>query len=164
MPDITKPSSFISASRIPDLVSRIAFGIKIEANTAHTPPYMSTILILDDDADILELCSIILQGKGYTTVTATDCRNVIGKVMDAKPDVILIDNWIPDIGGIEACQLIKSNPDMMQIPVIFFSASNNVEAFATQAGADYALQKPFDIAELERLVDLAIRKSELSLQ
>ena len=119
---------------------------------------MSTILILDDDADILELCSIILQGKGYTTITATDCRNVIGKVMDAKTDVILIDNWIPDIGGIEACRLLKANPYTAQIPVIFFSASNNVEAFATQAGADYALQKPFDIAELERLVDVALNR------
>jgi CheY-like chemotaxis protein len=123
---------------------------------------MNTILILDDDADILELCSIILQGKGYTTITATDCRNVIGKVMTAKPDVILIDNWIPDIGGIEATQLIKANPDTSQIPVVFFSASNNVEAFAEQAGADFALQKPFDIAELERLVDLAIKRSQLS--
>lgn len=120
---------------------------------------MSRILILDDDADILELCSIILQGKGYTTITATDCRNVIGKVIDAKPDVILIDNWIPDIGGIEATQLIKSNSDTQHIPVIFFSASNNVENFSAQALADFALQKPFDIADLERLVDVALRKA-----
>jgi CheY-like chemotaxis protein len=120
---------------------------------------MSRILILDDDADILELCSIILQAKGYTTITATDCRNVIDKVMDAKPDVILIDNWIPDTGGIEATQFIKANPETQHIPVIFFSASNNVEAFATQAGADFSLQKPFDISELERLMEKALKKA-----
>lgn len=120
---------------------------------------MSRILILDDDADILELCSIILQAKGYTTITATDCRNVIGKVMDAKPDVILIDNWIPDTGGIEATQFIKAHPETQHIPVIFFSASNNVEAFATQARADFSLQKPFDISELERLMERALKKA-----
>jgi CheY-like chemotaxis protein len=122
---------------------------------------MCRVLILDDDADILELCSIILRARGYTTITETTCRDVIDKVTSANPDVILIDNWIPDIGGIEATKLIKNTTHTRYIPIIFFSASNNVEAYAKEATADYFLQKPFDISELENVIEIAVKKKEM---
>jgi CheY-like chemotaxis protein len=122
---------------------------------------MCRVLILDDDADILELCSIILQARGYTTITETTCRDVTDKVTRANPDVILIDNWIPDIGGIEATKLIKNTGHTRHIPVIFFSASNNVEAYSREANADFFLQKPFDISELETVIETAMKKKEM---
>jgi len=111
-----------------------------------------TVYIFDDDADILTLCSILLQQKGFKVYTAANCTNIIDKVSTAKPDAILMDNRIPDRGGIEATQLIKNNPSTKHIPVIFFSANTNVEQLSQQAGADYFLQKPFDIDEMEALI------------
>jgi len=111
-----------------------------------------TIYIFDDDADILTLCSILLQQKGFKVHTAANCTNIIDKIISAKPDAILMDNRIPDKGGIEATQLLKNNLTTKHIPVIFFSANTNVEQLSLQAGADYFLQKPFDIDEMEALI------------
>ena len=118
---------------------------------------MSKILIFDDDVDILELCSIILHVKGFNIIGDTSCRNLIDKIRLTTPDVILMDNWIPDIGGIRATQLIKSTPETKHIPVIFFTANNNVENLSQEAGADYYLQKPFDISHLENVVRKALK-------
>ena len=111
-----------------------------------------TVFIFDDDADILTLCSILLQQKGFTVHTASNCANIIDKINEAKPHAILMDNRIPDKGGIEATQLLKNNLSTKNIPVIFFSANTNVEQLSQQAGADYFLQKPFDIDEMEELI------------
>lgn len=117
---------------------------------------MNKVLIFDDDTDILELCSLILNVRGFQTIGETSCSNVIGKIKQEQPDVILMDNWIPDIGGIQAVQLIKNNPETKHIPVIFFTANNNVENLSHEAGADYFLQKPFDIIQFESLVRKAL--------
>ena len=117
---------------------------------------MGKVLIFDDDKDILELCSLILSRRGFVTSGETSCKDVIHKIQEVKPDVILMDNWIPDIGGIQATKLIKRNPATQDIPVIFFTANNNVENLSHEAGADYFLQKPFDIVQFEGLVRQAI--------
>jgi CheY-like chemotaxis protein len=111
-----------------------------------------TIFIFDDDADILTLCSILLHQKGFNVHTAANCTNIIDKINEAKPNAILMDNRIPEKGGIEATQLLKNNESTKHIPVIFFSANTNVEQLSRQAGADYFLQKPFDIDEMESLI------------
>ena len=111
-----------------------------------------TVYIFDDDADILTLCSILLQQKGFKVHTAASCANIVEKISETKPDAILMDNRIPDKGGIEATQIIKNNLSTKHIPVIFFSANTNVEQLSQQAGADYFIQKPFDIDEMETLI------------
>jgi two-component system cell cycle response regulator DivK len=81
---------------------------------------------------------------------------VVSQVKSYQPDVILMDNWIPGPGGIEATRLLKLAPETQDIPVIFFSANSNVTQLAREAHADYFLQKPFDITELEAIVQMAI--------
>ena len=120
---------------------------------------MAKVLIFDDDTDILELCSIILGSKGFVTIVKPDSKRVIEEVIEATPDVILMDNWIPGIGGVKATQLIKNHPDTGTIPVIFFSANNNIEGLAKEAQADYYLKKPFDIIELAAIVKNAVDKT-----
>ena len=120
---------------------------------------MPRILIFDDDTDILELCSIILGSKGFETIAKPDSKSVIEEIIEAAPDVILMDNWIPGIGGVKATQLIKGHPDTGTIPVIFFSANNNIEDLAKEAQADYYLKKPFDITELSSIVANALGKT-----
>src|SRR5579872_6123522 len=107
------------------------------------------VLILDDDADILQICTIVLRKKGFDVHTLSNSNQVVSQVKTYHPDVILMDNWIPGPGGIEATRLLKLAPETHEIPVIFFSANSNVTELAREAQADYFLQKPFDIATLE---------------
>jgi len=114
------------------------------------------VLILDDDMDILQICSIVLKKKGFDVSTLNNSNQVVDRVRSYQPDVILMDNWIPGPGGIEATKELKGTPDLQGIPVIFFSANSNVTQLAREACADYFLQKPFDITELEAIVQMAI--------
>ncbi len=117
---------------------------------------MSKVLIFDDDRDILELCSIILRKKGHEPVLETNSKNVIARIRETVPDVILMDIWIPGVGGEEAIQLIKNDPETQHIPVILFSANNNIAMIAKGANADHYLKKPFDIATLNNVITKAL--------
>jgi two-component system cell cycle response regulator DivK len=116
------------------------------------------VLILDDDPDILQICSIVLKKKGFDVSTLNTSNQVVDQVRTCQPDVILMDNWIPGPGGIEATRTLKLSPETHDIPVIFFSANSNVTQLAREAQADYFLQKPFDITELEAIVQMAINQ------
>jgi two-component system cell cycle response regulator DivK len=118
------------------------------------------VLILDDDLDILQICTIVLKKKGFDVSTLNNSNQVVEQVKNYRPDVILMDNWIPGPGGIEATRTLKMDSATQDIPVIFFSANSNVTQLAQEAKADYFLQKPFDISELEGIVQLAIRPTE----
>ncbi len=107
------------------------------------------ILICDDDSDILSICKYILEEFGMKVFTKTNCINIIETVRDIMPDVILMDNWIPDTGGIIATQILKNHPDYKKIPVVYFSANTNIKNLAQKAGADSYLSKPFNIDDLE---------------
>ncbi len=111
------------------------------------------VLIFDDDEDILAICTYILEEQGWEVNTFSNCNNVIEKVTSIMPDVILMDNWIPDSGGIVATQAIKQQEHLKHIPVVYFSANNDIKTLAKQAGADSFLAKPFDLEELEDIVD-----------
>jgi len=114
------------------------------------------VMIFDDDTDLLEVCSIVLKSKNYIVNALNKCDDLIQEVKAFSPNVILMDNWIPDIGGVKATQLLKSDLELKSIPIIFFSANDRVVELATEAGADFYLQKPFEIEELEATVQKAI--------
>ena|SRR5690606_23998779 len=109
------------------------------------------ILILDDDSDILFFCTYVFENMGFTVVSSNHCNDIISQVESAQPDIILIDNWIPDIGGVKAIQQLKSTSQLNHIPIILFSANSNLLKLAEEAGADGYLKKPFDLEELEAL-------------
>ncbi len=103
------------------------------------------MIIFDDDADILSMCRFILEGAGLQVYTFTDCNDVLGRVEAVQPDVILMDNWIPDDGGIIATRRLKNSSTVAQIPVIYFSANSEIDQLAEQAGAQAYIAKPFDL-------------------
>ena len=113
------------------------------------------ILICDDDSDILSICQFILEEIGLEVFTRNNCNNILSVVADVNPDVILMDNWIPDSGGIIATRMIKQHPVYKNIPVIYFSANTDIKLLAHDAGADSYLAKPFDINDLERAIATA---------
>ena len=111
------------------------------------------ILIFDDDVDILSICTYILEEQGWEVYTSPHCNNIDTTVRSIQPDVILMDNWIPDTGGVVATQILKNQNDLKDIPVIYFSANNDIQTLAKQAGADTYLEKPFDLNELELIIN-----------
>lgn len=110
------------------------------------------VLIFDDNVELLELCTIILEAMDLEIKTSMVSDNADEQVHDFMPDIILMDNWLPNISGVDATRLIKSDPQLKHIPVIYFSANHNVEVLAKEAGADDYLAKPFDISALEKKV------------
>lgn len=110
------------------------------------------IFIFDDNLEILELCTEILEDLGCQVKTSPTTNNVERQVSDFMPDLIFMDNWLPDISGIEATRMLKSNENLKNIPILYFSANSNIDALANEAGADDYLAKPFDIDQFEEVV------------
>ena len=114
------------------------------------------VMIFDDDTDLLEVCSIVLKSKNYLVNALNKCDDIIQEVKAFSPNVILMDNWIPEMGGMVATQVLKGNSRLKSIPVIYFSANNDIHTLASNAGADSYLAKPFDIDELEKVIKRVI--------
>ncbi len=114
------------------------------------------ILFFDDDDDILELCAHILADRGYDVYTRSSTAGVIEYVASISPDVIFMDNRIPDLGGVEATRCLKRDQQLRAIPVVLFSGNADVNYLSKEAGADAYLPKPFDIAALEEAIRRAL--------
>ncbi|MCG2792601.1 MAG: response regulator [Weeksellaceae bacterium] len=119
---------------------------------------MNKILIFDDDASILEVISLIFEENGYKVVISETSHDIIEKVAKSQPDVILMDNWIPNIGGVEATKLLKNHEEFKDIPVIYVTANNDIAALAQSAGADDYVGKPFNLEDLEEKVAFYMKK------
>lgn len=114
---------------------------------------MKKILIFDDDKSILEVFTIIFAENGYEVEISETSHNIIERVEAFKPNLILMDNWIPEIGGIEALKLLRNHKDYSTIPVIYISANSDIISLAKKATADDYIAKPFDLTELETKVE-----------
>lgn len=110
------------------------------------------IFIFDDNLEILELCTEILEDLGCQVNTSATTNSIEKQVTEFMPDLIFMDNWLPDMSGIEATKLLKGNDDLKNIPVIYFSANSNISELAAEAGADDFIAKPFDIDQFENIV------------
>ncbi|MBV8324882.1 response regulator [Chryseobacterium sp.] len=110
------------------------------------------ILIFDDDTAILEVVTIIFEENGYDVKISETSHDILEKVAEYQPDVILMDNWIPKIGGVEATKLLKSSKEFNHIPVIYVTANNDIVALAAEARADDYVSKPFNLDDLEEIV------------
>ncbi len=121
---------------------------------------MSTkkILIFDDDTTILEVITIIFEENGYQVEISETSHDILEKVSKFQPDVILMDNWIPKIGGVQATQLLKSHKEFRSIPVIYVTANNDIVRLAEEAQADDYVAKPFNLDDLEEKVARYLQK------
>jgi len=111
------------------------------------------ILIYEDDLEILHLCKTILTHPDRRIETMTHCENIISDIKQFNPNVILMDLWIPEIGGEKAITLMKNQPGTSDIPVILFSANDGIEDICEKVNADGYLKKPFDIAALKTIIE-----------
>lgn len=111
------------------------------------------ILIYDDDLEILNVCKAILDYRDYRVETLANCENIIEDINTLNPDIILMDLWIPKIGGEKAISLMQENPATKNIPVIIFSANDEIEIISKRINAAGYLKKPFDIQYFRNLIE-----------
>jgi len=106
---------------------------------------MAKILIAEDEPDIRDLITFTLRFAGYEVVAASNGEEAVELARQEMPDMILLDVRMPKKTGYEACQIIKADPEMKDIPVLFLSAKGQESEIQTglQAGATEYLLKPF---------------------
>ncbi|MFD0751891.1 PleD family two-component system response regulator [Mucilaginibacter calamicampi] len=112
-----------------------------------------TILLIDDDPDILSGITIILQEAGYVVRQGHDVTAVF-EIEKDPPDLLLIDNWLEGKTGRDICYQLKTGPKTQHIPVILISATRNLAETAASCLADDYIDKPFEIEELLSKVEL----------
>lgn len=113
---------------------------------------MRKILVCDDDEGISEVIKVILEGSGYQVNILNNGKAILKKVASFKPDMILLDIWMPGIDGREITKVLKRDPKSTHIPVVVVSALNDTKKIAKDCGADDFLPKPFDMNNLLHLV------------
>ena len=120
---------------------------------------MERILIVDDEKDIAELISDILEDEGYETVIANDGTSAINLITDEDFDLILLDVMMPDISGTEVCAKVR---DLASCPIIFVTAKTNLTSklVGFEVGADDYITKPFINEELVARVKAHLRREE----
>jgi DNA-binding response OmpR family regulator len=114
------------------------------------------ILIYDDDPDILSVCKIILSQHNYRVETLTRNTDIIDDINRIQPDMILMDLWIPELGGEMAINLMKENMPAQHIPIILFSANTEIDEISKRTKADGFLKKPFEITTLLNVIKAKI--------
>ncbi len=119
------------------------------------------ILIVEDEESLMKLETILLTSKGYTVEGVTSGTAALKTIADAPPDLVLLDVMLPDLGGFEVCQQLKSSQHTRNIPVILLTAKKSPEDLARgkEVGADQYITKPFKsakvIAAIEQLLNRA---------
>ena len=118
---------------------------------------MEKILIVDDENDIAELISDILEDEGYETVIANDGKTAIKLVKEENFDLVLLDVMMPDISGTEVCANIRNETSC---PIIFVTAKTNLTSklVGFEVGADDYITKPFNPLELVARVNSQMRR------
>lgn len=111
-----------------------------------------TVFVCDDDVGIVDVVKIVLQEAGYNVVISSDTENIVQKVKKYRPALVLMDLWMPGIGGEQLIPILKKDKQTADIPVIVISASKDTKEVAERVGADGFLLKPFDITDLENIV------------
>jgi DNA-binding response OmpR family regulator len=90
---------------------------------------------------------IILEEENYMVRISPDGSLALDMIKKELPDLILLDLWIPGIGGAELTKKLRQDPDTKNIPILIVSAQNNLSELIKKIGADDFISKPFDIKE-----------------
>lgn len=124
---------------------------------------MSLVMVIEDEEAISMLLSYNLEKEGYEVATVSNGLNAISEVERLMPSVIILDWMLPEISGVEICKLIRSKPDIKNIPIIMLTAKSQEEdkIKGLTAGADDYVTKPFSVPELMARVKTNMRRAPL---
>jgi CheY-like chemotaxis protein len=122
---------------------------------------MKTILVVDDEPDILALEEKILKREGYEVLTASDGAQAISLLKSGSNiDLILLDIMMPNIDGFEVSQWVRGSEGGKRIPVVFVTAKDDAQSMQEgfRAGGTVYLTKPFTTTQLAKVVGSLIGK------
>lgn len=119
------------------------------------------ILIVDDEADIIELVEYNLRREQYDTRAARDGLAALRSVREEPPDLVLLDLMLPGIHGLEVCRQLKADKDTAHIPVIMLTAKGEETDVVTglEMGADDYVAKPFSMRLLLARIRAVLRRA-----
>ncbi len=119
-----------------------------------------TILIVDDESDILDLLQYNIEREGYKVLLASDGEEAVKVARKHRPDLILLDIMMPKMDGIEVCRQIKEEPELSKTFIIFLTARSEEysEVAGFDAGADDYIFKPIKPRVLLRRIKAILRR------
>jgi diguanylate cyclase (GGDEF)-like protein/PAS domain S-box-containing protein len=114
------------------------------------PTLPATILIVDDEITDRKLLDALLRPEGYVTRRAANGAEALASIAEHPPDLILLDQIMPGMDGLQVASILKANPATVSIPIIIVTAivDRNARLAGLKAGAEDFLTKPVDCAEL----------------
>jgi len=118
------------------------------------------ILVVDDEVDVTELVAYHLRAKGFQVETLNDPNGSIGTARTFLPDLVILDVMMPDLNGVQICRMLRADPKLKKVPVIFLTAkaeeADRIQGLET--GADDYVCKPFSTKELVLRVQSILRR------
>jgi CheY-like chemotaxis protein len=117
-----------------------------------------TVMVVDDNPDIVTIVKTILEGKGYGVQSAYSGQEVFNLLSEQKPDLIVLDIMMPQMDGLEVLSRLKGEPSTATIPVILLTAKVQYEDVlgGYKMGADYYITKPFTSTQLLNGINLLL--------
>ena len=121
-----------------------------------------SILVIEDNEDILGFIKTNLS-RDYFVLSATDGKDGLFQIFEHRPDVVITDVMLPSMNGKEICHIIKNDKSISGIPVIILTALTGLDdkIAGLEVGADYYIEKPFEIEELRLAVKNLLKRSQL---
>jgi DNA-binding response OmpR family regulator len=122
---------------------------------------MTRVLVVDDDADIRQAIEHVLKIAGHDVVSAGTGTEALAACRQQCPDLVLLDQMLPDIDGLEVCRLLRAQAETSRVPIVFLTArsgeTERVRGLA--AGADDYVVKPFSTQELLLRIRAVLRRA-----
>ncbi len=118
------------------------------------------ILVVDDEPDVTDLVAYHLKAKGFHVETLNDATASIAKARGYVPELVILDIMMPDLSGIQVCRILRADPKLARVPIIFLTAKaephDRIEGL--ESGADDYLSKPSSPKELVPRVESILRR------
>lgn len=106
------------------------------------------IMICDDDQGIVEMLELFLELEGFNVICEINSTNLIKRLTTHRPDLLLLDLWMPLLSGDQVIKIIRNTPEVKDLPVLILSASVDGAVIADDLGANGFIAKPFDLDEI----------------
>jgi len=119
-----------------------------------------TVLIVDDEKNIVDILSFNLSKEGFEIITAYDGVAALAQYSSKRPDLILLDVMLPKLDGFEVCRRIRENDRITPIIMLTAREEETDKVFGLDLGADDYITKPFSIRELQARVKANIRRTD----
>jgi phosphate regulon transcriptional regulator PhoB len=119
------------------------------------------ILVVDDEADLVELISYNLKKEDFSVDSAMDGETALSKIKKGRYDLVVLDLMLPGIQGIELCRMLRNDPKTKALPIIMLTAKGEEvdKILGLEMGADDYITKPFSPRELVARVKAVLRRS-----